>query len=156
MEKTNKKKLKPNAKLTKIKCLRCNCIKEAQRNDAKFCSDLCRVQERNDRIEKGYDNFIVNGTLHDVKEYFNKHKMVQFCFGFYDELNDLQEHINDADMSVSWKIVIKGILVYYIANNKKKPFEIYFNDNYKTKLATFELTNSLMKMPQIKANSKTS
>ena len=64
MEKTNKQKIKPNAKLSKIKCFRCNCIKEAQRNDAKYCSDLCRVQERNDRIEQGYDNFIVNGTLH--------------------------------------------------------------------------------------------
>ena len=155
MEKTNKKKLKPNAKLTKIKCLRCNCIKEAQRNDAKFCSALCRVQERNDRIEKGYNNFIVNGTLHDVNQCFNKYNKVQFGFGFYDDLHDLQEHINDADMSVSWKIVIKGILIYYIANNKKKPFEIYFNDNYKTKLAKYELANSLMKMPQIKANSKT-
>jgi hypothetical protein len=155
MEKTNKKKLKPNAKLTKIKCLRCNCIKEAQRNDAKFCSDLCRVQERNDRIEKGYDNFIVNGTLHDVKECFNKYNKVQFGFGFYDELNYLQEHIDDSDMSVSWKIVFKGILVYYIANNKKKPFEIYFNDNYKTKLATFELTNIQMKMPQINIIRKT-
>jgi hypothetical protein len=81
--------------------------------------------------------------------------MVQFCFGFYDELNDLQEHINDADMSVSWKIVIKGILVYYIANNKKKPFEIYFNDNYKTKLATFELTNIQMKMHPINIIRKT-
>jgi len=155
MEKTSKKKLKYNAKLTKIMCLRCNCIKEAQRNDAKFCSDLCRVQERNDRIEKGYDNFIVNGTLHDVKGYFNKYKMVQFGFGFYDELNDLQEHINDADMSVSWKIVIKGMLAYYIANNKKKPFEIYFNDNYNTKLAKYELTNSLMKKTKINIISKT-
>ena len=139
MEKTNKKKLKPNAKLTKIMCLRCKCFKEAQRNDAKFCSDLCRVQERNDRIEKGYDNFILNGTLHDVKEYFNKYKMVRFGFGFYDELNDLQEHIDDADMSVSWKIVIKGILVYYIANNKKKPFEIYFNKRYKDKVDQYNL-----------------
>lgn len=155
MEKTNKKKLKPNAKLTKIKCLRCNCIKEAQRNDAKFCSDLCRVQERNDRIEKGYDNFIVNGTLYDVKECFNNYNKVQFGFGFYDDLHDLQEHINDTDMSVSWKIVIKGMLVYYIANNKKKPFEIYFNDNYKTKLANYELTNSLMKKPKINIISKT-
>jgi hypothetical protein len=155
MEKTSKKKLKYNAKLTKIMCLRCNCIKEAQRNDAKFCSDLCRVQERNDRIEKGYDNFIVQGTLADVKEYFNKYNKVQFGFGFYDELNDLQEHINDADMSVSWKIVIKGMLAYYIANNKKKPFEIYFNDNYNTKLAKYELTNSLMKKTKINIISKT-
>jgi hypothetical protein len=155
MEKTSKKKLKYNAKLTKIMCLRCNCIKEAQRNDAKFCSALCRVQERNDRIEKGYDNFIVQGTLHDVKGYFNKYNKVQFGFGFYDELNDLQEHINDADMSVSWKIVIKGMLAYYIANNKKKPFEIYFNDNYKTKLAKYELTNGLMKKPKINIISKT-
>jgi hypothetical protein len=139
MEKTNKKKLKPNAKLTKIKCLRCKCFKEAQRNDAKFCSALCRVQERNDRIEKGYDNFIVNGTLHDVKECLNKYNKVQFGFGFYDELNDLQEHIDDADMSVSWKIVIKGILVYYIANNKKKPFEIYFNKRYKDKVNQYNL-----------------
>ena len=153
MEKINKKKLRPNAKLTKIKCLRCNCIKEAQRNDAKFCSDLCRVQERNNRIEKGFDNFIVRGTLHDIKGYFNKYKMVRF--GFYDELNDLQEHIDDADMSVSWKIVIKGILIYYIANNKKKPFEIYFNSNYKTKLATYELANSQLKMPQINVIRKT-
>ena len=155
MEKTSKKKLKYNAKLTKIMCLRCKCFKEAQRNDAKFCSDLCRVQERNDRIEKGYDNFIVQGTLADVKEYFNKYNKVQFSFGFYDELNDLQEHINDADMSVSWKIVIKGMLAYYIANNKKKPFEIYFNDNYKTKLAKYELTNCLMKKPKINIISKT-
>ena len=70
MEKKQKKAPQSNAKLSKIKCLRCGIEKIHHRNDAKFCSDLCRVQEMNERKENGFVKMVARGNWAEILGYF--------------------------------------------------------------------------------------
>lgn len=139
MKKSKKRKIRHNSKTTEIKCFRCKSFKISQRKTAKFCSTLCRVQERNDRIENGYTHFIVDGTLQQVADFFDEYDKLEFGFGFFYEYGEIKDYISSADVNLSWKVTLNGFLVYYFANNKKKPFEIYSNDANQTKFERFEI-----------------
>lgn len=121
------KKLKHNAKTTKIKCVRCEENKIRKRRDAKYCSDLCKVQERLYRIEKGFIKLIVNELEKGLKAFYNE---VQFQHKnpFIKELQDLEETNTPINYNMPFKLEFKDFILYYFSNKRFKKFEIHCNN----------------------------
>ena len=119
---------KHNSKATKIKCLRCENEFSAHRNDAKFCSDLCRVQERLGRKEKGYIISLVAGNKIELEKEF-KVQEPKSLFNIFPIDNDISKLRNEVskneDLKLSWKFETKEYLLYCFPHLKKKPFELF-------------------------------
>ncbi len=128
MEKKQKKTQHSNAKLSKIKCLRCGIEKIHHRNDAKFCSDLCRVQEMNERKENGYIKIAARGNWTDILSYFKAPDTpLNILLGgpFKWELEALNEMKRVLKESAVEKIQKRGMLLYYLPHLKNGQYELY-------------------------------
>ncbi len=129
MKKIEKKRIKHNAKLTKINCLRCNVLFNAHRNNAKYCSSLCRVQENNFRKEIGLVNYVFSGTFNELKVNLCTSDFSKLHYGFDDDFDDIKDIIEIKKLDLPWKYCFKDFIIYHTPHIKKKPFELYFNDS---------------------------
>ncbi len=145
-----RKDKKHNSKATKIKCIRCKKEFLAHRNDAKFCSDLCRIQERLERKEKGYIISIVAGNKNELERQLKLEEPKKH-FKILPTDNDISKLRNEIskneDLKISWKFETKGYLLYCFPHLKKKPFELYCTkeQNFKTNA----IFNPKLIVPQI-------
>ena len=127
-----RKKLKHNSKATKIKCIRCEKAFLAHRNDAKFCSSLCKVQESLERKENGYTILLVAGSKKELENHFLKLTYTN-PFSFLILSNDDLSKVRNAmagneekqQTNLSWKFKTIEYLLYCFPHLKKKPFELY-------------------------------
>ncbi len=132
-----RKNKKHNSKATKIKCIHCKKDFSANRNDAKFCSNLCRVQERLTRIEKGYTISLVTDNKKELEKLL-KSEEPKFLLNILPTDNDISSLRNEVskneESKISWKFETKGYLLYCFPHLKKKPFELYCTkeQNFKT------------------------
>ncbi len=149
MKKTTKKIVKCNAKRTKIKCLRCNEPFIAERNTAKCCSALCRVQESNFRKENGFLNSVFSGTFNELKNNLNTSDFTKLLYGFDDDLDDIKDLIDRKKLDLPWKYSFKDYMIYHIPHIKKKPFELYYNDSKLEKYTKFKSTYPSFVYPKI-------
>lgn len=142
-------KIKRNSKTSKIECFRCGVLKTVLRNDTKFCSDLCRVQERIFRQGKGYVNLLFDGPESGLVGCYGYppaiHKinnpLVEDCW-------DIKNYLKAASAAQSWKKEFRGFIVYYFHNSKGKPYQIYCNDEKFRKWSDFkEKEKTLQKKP---------
>ncbi|MES2286769.1 MAG: hypothetical protein V4547_13855 [Bacteroidota bacterium] len=123
-------KLKYNSKTNKIVCFRCGRLKKVLRSDTKFCSDLCRVQERNFRLENGFAKSLFEG----------KESELQKCYDYPPSLHkvnnplvkdflDIKYFLKTVEVDRSWKEKFPGFIVYHFPNNKLKPYQIYCTED---------------------------
>lgn len=143
IKKNKKRKQKPNSKVTKIKCFRCNELFKSRRNDAKFCSSLCRVQERNFRIENGLEYLVFSGTGYKLKMFLFKFYELKYNFGFSEDYYEIKGFAEQNDMNKSWKFQSNEYIVYYSPTNKKNPYEVYFSQKKYGKLMSFNKIESI-------------
>ena len=128
MKKTIKRKLKYNSKIIKMTCFRSNTAFEAYRTDTKYCSDLCRVQESNERKEKGYIKLVFKGTLSGLGNFLGDFKNPYDQTRFSDDYDDIKEILDNTGHNKSWKHEFRSFMVYYFPENKKAPFEMYYKE----------------------------
>ena len=147
IKKLKKRKIKHNSKVTIINCLRCCKAFRSMRNDAKFCSALCRVQERNFRVENGLEYWVFTGSGQNLKSFLLKHNELRFNFGFSEDYDDIKCFAEQNDMSKSWKFHSSGFVVYYSPSNKKSPYEMYFNQQKYDKLKSYINIQNINKTP---------
>lgn len=129
MEIKNRNPLKHNSKVTEIKCIRCGVKIKVRRNDAKTCSSLCRVQEGIERKEKGYTHRVFRGNKNGLNEFLNNIENSPINMTFNECIIGIREGIKINDNSASWKVDGKGYRLVFFPNNKKHPFELYFDTN---------------------------
>jgi hypothetical protein len=127
MKKAIKRKIKYNSKIIKMACLRCNEPFDAYRYDTKFCSDLCRVQESNERKEKGYIKLMFKGSLLELETFLNDFKNPFDNSRFSNDFDDIEDSLNNIGHNKSWKHEFNDFMVYCFPENKKSPFELYYN-----------------------------
>lgn len=138
MTNTKIKKLKHNAKTTKIKCAHCNHNKNMLQSDAQYCTPLCRVQEGNYRKENGWTELLFEGKEEDIQ------KLYGYGAHFFDVnplKNDLilvTRAINTYGTTQSWKLAFPDFIVYYFVNVKAKPFQIFYKESKHKILKDFE------------------
>jgi hypothetical protein len=125
------KQLKPNAKTTKIRCIRCSTYFISRRNHTKTCSKLCRVQEKLEREDNGYIHHMLSDGFNALLAFLSKITDFAGMHYFYDLSEEIKEVIANKDNSYSWKVESGKYRLAFFPKNKKKPFELYFNDNLK-------------------------
>lgn len=120
------KKLKRNSKATPIVCFRCGMPKKVHRNDTRFCSDVCRVQERNFRLENGYAESLFEGKVNELKEFYGAPpSSFKVNNPLAKDSYDIKYFLEAADVDQSWKKEFSGFIVYHFPNSKLKPYQIY-------------------------------
>jgi hypothetical protein len=134
MKPKSTRKYKPNSKLTEGKCLRCSIVFKSFRNDARYCSTLCRVQERNYRIENKINNLVSSGSLDELKSFMNRFLNQSIFKGLEDEFEDFIELYLKTNNELGWKYKSKNILVYYFIKKNKKELQLFFDDQLNNKL----------------------
>src|ERR1700758_5626102 len=146
-----KRRLKHNTKVNKIRCLRCSIENQTFRNATKFCSDLCRVQESNRRKELGFNHLEFEGTLEGLTSFLNDYNKSVKGLPYNDELDDIKDEIILKDMKYSWRKEFSDFLLYYIPGIKKKPYQLFFNEDKHAKLKLYEKINvPIAHKPQVK------
>lgn len=143
-----KKPLRYNSKVTEIKCIRCEKEFKSHRNDTKTCSDLCRVQEGIERKEKGYIHRVVFGTKAELDSFLNKLTNWRSVLRFSTLVNKIRNAIEINDNSNAWKMEDTGFRLTFFPGNKKKPFELYFNEAKFKEMELFHSSKS--KTPEFK------
>ena len=119
-------KSKQNSKTTKIVCFRCGKSQKVLRNDTKFCSDLCRVQERNFRLENGYSKSLFEGKENELRECYGvPPSLFKVNNPLVDDFYVIKYFLETADIDQSWKKEFPGFIVYHFPNSKLNPYQIY-------------------------------
>ncbi len=142
-----RKKIALNSKVTKTWCVRCQKAFNSHRNDAKFCTDLCRVQEGIERKENNMVELVLKGSKSDLQNYLHP----KYSFSVLGVLSAIVKNPNEFypitealrlnnvnQEKKSWKIVTNEYWLYCFPNIKKYPFELYFT---KQKKFAFNLQN---------------
>jgi len=120
-------KVKRNWKTTEIKCFRCGYLIKAFRKDTRFCSDLCRVHERESRLENGYVEPLFEGAEDEMKKFFGwGHAIYLMQNPLLKDYLQISTFINSADRKTSWKQNFTGFIVYHFPTSKSNPFQIYY------------------------------
>ncbi len=119
------KTFKYNSKKTEIYCVRCNNWKIVHRANAKYCSDLCRVQDYIDKKELGYTKLILKGNADEMKSLLAKLQSGNLRFQYPHIPKEIEKFMSEIDKEKSNKFDGKEFRIYHIPKNKKKPFELY-------------------------------
>lgn len=146
MKKITTKKIKHNSKITKIKCLHCDHFKMVQRNDAIYCSDLCRVQEENYRTQIGMAKLFIETTYESLKkEYLDLWLMNS---PFQKDFIKIATAFDTNDSQQNWKYLNASsrFIIYFTPNSKSKNFKLYYNQEldkqFKEIKKRFQILNS--------------
>src|ERR1035437_3118109 len=121
------KSTKYNSKTTKISCVSCNHDREVSKSNAKYCSTLCRVNERNYRIEKGFTYFVFKGSEKELKEFYNKYNIFLLSFPFKNDLHEFETIIKTNNLTKSLKHEYGNYILYYFDNLKVDKYELFYN-----------------------------
>lgn len=119
------KHIKHNAKATIIFCCSCLQYKYVLRNDAKFCGPTCRSHEFLFRKEKGYTKLLITGTQEELKKFYWGYTPLLQPNPLKDDYLKIIRTIELSDMTLSWKEVFDGFLVYHFPNRTTAPFEVF-------------------------------
>lgn len=143
----NKRKISKNSKITRFSCIRCQTMSVKTRRDSKYCSDLCRVQESNDRKEAGFTHRVCKGTQREVREYF-RNAISALDYGRLGTIRfDIEEWLERLTTADIQKQEFDGILIYHYPHIKKAPFDVYLTDSMVGRLkSTMGMQASLPKI----------
>ena len=141
---------KYNSKTTEIWCVRCCKLRKVSKSNGKYCSTLCRNNERNYRIYKGLTYSKFKGSRNALKEYYAQCDIpLLISFPFRDELNEFDNLLKTNNMSKSWKQEYGNYILYYFENLKVDKFELYYNEiknkSSQITITQFEATSGLVR-----------
>jgi hypothetical protein len=128
-KKETKRKIEHNSKVSKIKCLRCGFLTTMLRNDALYCSTLCRVQESNDRKENGKNVKVFSGNKKALLDFLNLKNSTGVFLLLENESEIIIDELNKREINDSFKIEYPSFSIYYNPLNKKKPFSMFITES---------------------------
>jgi hypothetical protein len=128
-KKETKRKIEHNSKVSKIKCLRCGFLTTMLRNDALYCSTLCRVQESNDRKENGKNVKVFSGNKKALQDFLNTKNNTGVFLLLENESEIIIDELNKREINDSFKLVYPSFSLYYNPLNKKKPFSMFITES---------------------------
>lgn len=123
--KSTSPKLKHNSKTTKIKCVHCNHFKKVQRNDAKWCSSLCKVQESNYRKENAWTEMLFEGTEEQLLKLYGYGPLFVHVNPLKNDLTLIRRAQEDLGNKESWKSEFPGFILYHFVNRPSKPYQVF-------------------------------
>lgn len=91
-----------------------------------------------------------SGTGQNLKSFLLKHNELRFNFGFSEDYDDIKSFSEQNDMTKSWKFQSNGFIVYFSPTNRKKPYDLYFNQQKYDKLQSYNKIEAINKTPLIK------
>jgi len=128
-KKETKRKIVHNSKISKIKCLRCGCLTTMLRNDALYCSTLCRVQESNDRKENGKNVKVFSGNKKALQDFLNTKNSTGVFLLLENESEIIIDELIKREINDSFKLEYASFSLYYNPLNKKKPFSMFITES---------------------------
>ena len=128
-KKETKRKIEHNSKVSKIKCLRCGFLTTMLRNDALYCSTLCRVQESNDRKENGKNVKVFSGNKKALQDFLNTKNSTGVFLLLENESEIIIDELNKREINDSFKLEYPSFSLYYNPLNKKKPFSMFITES---------------------------
>ena len=128
-KKETKRKIEHNSKVSKIKCLRCGFLTTMLRNDALYCSTLCRVQESNDRKENGKNVKVFSGNKKALLDFLNVKNSTGVFLLLEKESEIIIDELNKREPNQSFKLEYPSFSLYYNPLNKKKPFSMFITES---------------------------
>jgi hypothetical protein len=118
-----------HAKVTTSNCLRDDTIFKAHRFDAKYCSDVCKVQDNLSRKEKGYKHLVAKGKKDEIYNYLFLNYKDSFVAKIADpDIRIIEGLIQNNPIDKSWKEEFPNFRLNFLAPNKKKPYELYYTN----------------------------
>jgi hypothetical protein len=140
------KKIKYNSKRTKIKCLHGNHSKPVNREEAIFCSALCRVQEENYRKQIGMAKLFIETSYESLrKEYLDLWIMNT---SFQKDFIEIATAFKTYGSKENWKYLNASnrFIIYFSQHSKTKNFKLYYNQEldkqFKDIKKRFKICNS--------------
>jgi hypothetical protein len=145
MKNLKTRKLNRNSKISKIKCLHCFHIEVVYRNDAKYCSTLCRVQESNFRKEKGLTFLLFEGIEEKLQKFYERFSNILQINPLYKDIFEIEKikNKNATNVIQSWKHEFQDFIMYYFVNVKSKPYQIFCNEQKYKKWKDYDQRNKL-------------
>lgn len=125
------KKKKRSRKTSRIWCVNCEKFQNRERCNAKYGSDLCKKNESDLRIKKGYTYEIEDELKKGIIEFYNDRPRQVHENPFKKEIKEFLLTKKTEGISLAWRHEFDGFILYFFPNQKLKKYDIFYNEKRK-------------------------